>query len=148
PIRLAEPRETEVVAAVRRAAILALAPDRLDPAEAAIWARKPGRTEQIAAAIARRQIWVAERDGAIVGVAEVEADYVAGMYVAPEHAARGLGSRLLEWAEQRMREAGQTRARLGASANAVEFYRKRGWRQSGPAEGRRGTPMEKDLLDA
>lgn len=76
-------------------------------------------------------IWVAERDGDIVGfsMADAAEGCVFAAFVRPEHEARGLGRRLMEPAE-RFLFARFERIWLetdGASG-AAGFYRKLGWR--------------------
>ena len=43
-----------------------------------------------------RELWVAERDGAVVGVAELKDDWLDDVYVHPAHARTGVGSALLD----------------------------------------------------
>lgn len=62
--------------------------------------------------------------------------HVRLLWVHPDHQSGGLGSRLMDWAEERGKELGCTSAMVDTmSFQAPEFYVKRGYRQFGQSEG-------------
>lgn len=88
-------------------------------------------------------------DGQHSGAAVLRASHIEGFsgdgeilcfYMAPDHMRRGLGSVLLAWSEERLRELGFTfsvLAVLQGNAAAKSFYIKNGYAQTGftiPAE--------------
>jgi len=68
--------------------------------------------------------YVAEDEGCVVGFAvlEVELSRVRAIYVAPEHARKGVGSSLLAELEREARERGLQELQLESSLTAVPFY--------------------------
>ncbi len=61
------------------------------------------------------------------------------LWVHPDHQSRGLGSRLMGWAEEQGRKLGCTSAMVDTmSFQAPEFYAKLGYRQFGMSEGYEG----------
>lgn len=80
---------------------------------------------------------VAEIDGAVAGVLHIEENRVQSIQLAPELKRRGIGSLLMEEAEQRIRE-NHSEARLDVRAfnkGAIDFYRQRGWIEARRYEG-------------
>jgi len=78
-----------------------------------------------------RDMTVATVADLVVGVVQPAADEVNGLWVAPEWQGRGVGSKLLEAAELRIREGGHARAWLSCAscnARARRFYQARGYR--------------------
>ncbi len=76
-----------------------------------------------------RTVLVAERESTLVGFGQM--DVVLGeleaLYVAPEEAGRGVGSRLLSSLEVLAWRTGAAGVSLDASLNAEPFYRARGY---------------------
>ncbi|MEP4562000.1 MAG: GNAT family N-acetyltransferase, partial [Nitratireductor sp.] len=83
----------------------------------------------------RGRLRVAQRDGAIVGVAEIAlADDEASLeklFVVPEAMGCGVGGMLLEWAMATCRHGGALRMVIEADPDAAAFYRKYGARDAG-----------------
>jgi GNAT superfamily N-acetyltransferase len=75
--------------------------------------------------------WVAEVDGVIAGFsyADKTGGSIWALFIAPEHAGRGLGKRLLELAVSWLFEQGLEAVRLstGADTRANRFYAMQGW---------------------
>lgn len=103
-------------------------------------------------------VFVAERDGRIVGVGMIgELDPSAGKgavllnYVDPTDRGTGVSTAVLAHMELQMQGQGVRRAHLVSTRTARRFYEKAGWqavisdRQGGPVE---GVPMEKWLTPA
>ncbi|MDQ3627724.1 MAG: GNAT family N-acetyltransferase [Actinomycetota bacterium] len=49
--------------------------------------------------VPRREVWLAELDGRVVGVLALDETWLDHLYVLPEHTAQGIGSALLELAK-------------------------------------------------
>ena len=65
--------------------------------------------------------------------------HVRLLWVHPGHQSGGLGSRLMDWAEERGKELGCTSAMVDTmSFQAADFYIKLGYRQFGLSEGYEG----------
>ncbi len=73
------------------------------------------------------EVWVAEEEGRIVGMAAVSADVLEQLYVTPEAHNRGFGSALLAKVKER-RPKGFTLWTFQANAGARRFYERRGFR--------------------
>src|SRR5262249_22858569 len=142
-IRRAASGDEEALAAIRRRAILTLTAPALSPEQGDAWASKIA-ADRITLALADHDVVVAV-DAVPIGWVEVDGDRVAALYVSPPHARSGVGSQLLHHAEDAIRAAGHARVRLEASLNALPFYQRRGYRQSGERELDGSYPMTKDL---
>lgn len=96
------------------------------------------------------QIYVAERDGAILAVGAVTKDgTVALNYVAPQARFAGISTAMLAQLEQALVALGHQEGRLESTSTARVFYQSRGWQADGPqAAGRavNGYPMRKILV--
>jgi GNAT superfamily N-acetyltransferase len=66
-------------------------------------------------------------EGVIVGFGSSKADEVRAVYVDPEHARHGIGSKLLEALESEARARGETSLHLDSSLGAVAFYAAHGY---------------------
>jgi GNAT superfamily N-acetyltransferase len=96
--------------------------------------------------VEQHDVWVAERDGVVLGWVEVDCDYVAALYVRPDFARRGVGSMLLLHAEGEIRSAGHGAVTLEASSNAEAFYIRHGYEpRSHLSTEAGGRPMRKWL---
>ena len=82
--------------------------------------------------------WVASHDGTIVAfsIADRKERTLFALFVLPDYAGRGIGSRLLDLALTWLWRNGAERIWLttGPRTRAVAFYEKRGWRRVGPSE--------------
>src|SRR5215218_3542511 len=116
-IRRAEAADEEALASLRRSAILTLTAPVLSMEQAEAWATQVA-TDRIIRAIREHDVWVAVAEAAI-GWVEVDRDRVAGLYVSPSYACRGVGSALLAFAETHMRSARYVTAYLKSSPNAL-----------------------------
>jgi GNAT superfamily N-acetyltransferase len=90
------------------------------------------------------EIWVAERDGCVIGHVYVAAvrmvprpgrltrkwGYVSGVYIAPEERGKGAGSGLVRQAVEWAREAGLEFLLLAAEVGAVTLYERAGFVRS------------------
>jgi GNAT superfamily N-acetyltransferase len=70
-------------------------------------------------------VWVAERDSAVVGLARMKDDWLDDLYVDPRHQHVGIGTALLEVAKA-LRPGGFCLWVFESNAPARGFYRRRG----------------------
>jgi putative acetyltransferase len=91
------------------------------------------------------EIWVAEVNGTVAGWGAIRGDRLEGLYSDPELAGRGVGTGLLGLLEVLLRARGIAAVMGEASANAEEFYRKRGYELVGPRTPDGAQPMRKRL---
>ena len=98
-----------------------------------------------AEAIAANSVWVTEFGAKVVGWIEVSGVTIESLYVRSAAARRGVGSSLLAYAEQQIRDAGASVAYLDASPNAEAFYARRGYRRVGEIKANNSIPMSKRL---
>ena len=129
---------------VRRRSILELAPPTMSKAAAQAWAAPltPVGMEQ---KLRELEVWVAELDGGVVGWGPIRGDVLEGLYVAPESAGQGVGAGLLDMLEGRIRDRGFHCVRAEASANARDFYFRRGYRAAGAQAPNGAWPIAKEL---
>ena len=81
-----------------------------------------------------RETWVAEVDGAVVGLVVLDGGWVDQLYVDPEHTGRGLGSQLLDLAKQQ-RPDGLELWTFQANGGARRFYQRHGFSEVGRTDG-------------
>ncbi|MDF1718973.1 MAG: GNAT family N-acetyltransferase [Antarcticimicrobium sp.] len=150
-IRPARPEDADACARVLTASITALcdADHRGDPAVIARWVANK-TPEGVARMIAAGGVRVAELDGRIAAVGEVDKEEgkITLNYVDPPCRRRGLSSALLAAMEAELARSGIRTARLTATATAREFYLRHGWSPVGPGRAGRwivGYPMHKPL---
>jgi putative acetyltransferase len=131
-IEHAGPVHVPGICRTHRAAILELARDHYPPDQLAAWATlmKPEKMER-ALTEPDKILLVALAEREVAGFCLFAPGRVWALYVRPEHAGQGLGSRLLAQAEATARRQGQDRLQLTASRNAVQFYEARGFRPTG-----------------
>jgi putative acetyltransferase len=93
------------------------------------------------------EIWVTEVNGAVVGWGAIRGDRLEGLYTDAELAGRGVGTELLGLLEALMRARGIADVIMESSANAEEFYRRRGYEPVGQRTPDGAQPMRKRLSD-
>jgi GNAT superfamily N-acetyltransferase len=77
------------------------------------------------------EVYVAEQDGAPVGSVSIAGEFLQTLYVVPASQSTGVGSALHDFALERLREKGCSRAKLWTLDEnwpARKFYERRGWR--------------------
>jgi GNAT superfamily N-acetyltransferase len=133
-IREARPEEAEVLAGVQEQASLA-ALGHIFPPEDHPYPRGAIRERWIdAVADPGRRTLIALSEGEPVGAACVRAEWLDGLYVAPERWGTGLAAELHDRALEVVRELGSERCHLWvleANARARRFYERRGWQENG-----------------
>ena len=90
--------------------------------------------------VAEGRCWLAEQDGRIAGMVQISVapEYleVETIAVAPDMQARGVGARLLTFAEERARALGLPEVRLytnEAMTENLDYYPRRGFHETGRA---------------
>jgi GNAT superfamily N-acetyltransferase len=73
------------------------------------------------------ELWVAEEDGRIVGLAAIGEQTLGHLYVHPDYQGRGIGTALLEQTKQ-LRPDGFTLWTFPANTGACRFYERHGLR--------------------
>lgn len=142
--RRANSLDVAALESIRRRAILELVMPAAGEAYALDWIDSTV-PERVKRAINSNEVWVADTDGDIAGWIEIEGNRIAALYVQPDVAGRGVGSGLLEHAENQIRSHGFHRVTLEASLNAERFYEHRGYEEA-PGESRTDVaPMYKFL---
>ena len=129
---------------LRQRSILELAPRGMPAEDAGAWAAKldfAGMERKLS----DMEIWVAERDGKLVGWGAIRDHVLEGLYTAPEFAGKGVGAGLLMMLERLMRERGVRIISADASSNARDFYLRRGYRLAGPRTDNGAWPIAKHL---
>jgi GNAT superfamily N-acetyltransferase len=84
----------------------------------------PAKFRELAA---QRQIFVAERDGAVAGTVSRDGNKVFTMFVHPRHHGHGIGRRLMRHIEALAAADGFDHMETGASITAHEFYHRLGY---------------------
>ena len=137
-LRPLRPEEMPALVALHAASFAALAtaayPASLVPAYVAML-HAPDYAPEVLAS----DIWVAERDGALLGSAGWApqpdgAARIRKVFVHPDAARQGLATRLVRAAEERARAAGHARFVLRAYLGAVPLYESLGYRADRPGE--------------
>ncbi|SON54409.1 ribosomal-protein-alanine N-acetyltransferase [Hartmannibacter diazotrophicus] len=95
-------------------------------------------TEDYAPRIARGEVWLGLEDGAIAALIvierDVDHDMIFSVAVDPDHAGYGYGRRLIDFAEERARDAGRATIRLYTNAlmtRNIALYKRLGFEETG-----------------
>ena len=94
--------------------------------------------------LVEHEVWVAELDGRVVGIAVLRGESLDQLYVRPEVQRRGVGARLLAQAKR-----GRSRLRLftfEANEPAREFYEKHGFKAIAFGDGTANEEGAPDVL--
>ena len=86
--------------------------------------------EAIARVIQASMVFVAEKDGLVVGVLRGRKDKLQSLFVRGDHHRQGIGRRLVERFEQNCVQQGAEINRLMATLYAVPFYQAMGYKKS------------------
>jgi len=141
-LRRAGPGDAAALAGVHlraRAAGMPWLPRLHDEAETVAWMREvvlPGQ-----------EVWVAERKGAVVGLAAVDGDVLEQLYVEPSAWGSGVGRALLD-AVRAARPDGLRLAVFARNARARRFYEVAGFRLTGTGDGSDNEEGEPDCTYA
>lgn len=119
-LRTAEPRDAGEIAAVHLASrrdAMPWLPEAHPDEETYAWV-----AEHV---IPHREVWVAEADGRVVGVASLEGDSLEQLYILPGSQGMGIGSALFDKARE-LRPAGFEFYAFQRNERARGFYERRG----------------------
>jgi len=126
-IRVAESGDTEVVVALRHAALSASAPSVYSAREV-VELLDGLDVDELRAMIEDRQLFVAETDGLIVGCAGWRGKHIRHVYVAPDLQRSGLGTRLVAHVESDFRDRrSASEIHVASVLYARGFYEKLGY---------------------
>ena len=120
-IRPAERQDADAIAAVHRTSMreaLPYLPDLHTADEDRAWVAN--------VVLPHQEVWVAEAGGHVVGVAALDGDMLAQLYILPGEQGRGIGSALLAKAMAR-RPAGMRLYAFQRNTRARGFYERRGF---------------------
>lgn len=78
--------------------------------------------------LSKRQVWVAQAAGEIVGTASLDGQVVRSVFVAPERQGQGVGRQLMAELERQALGAGITQLTVPSSLTAEGFYANLGFR--------------------
>ena len=84
----------------------------------------------IARAIRSEMVFVAERDGTILGVLRGRTTRLGSLFVRGDHHRQGIGRRLVARFEQECARQGGSAIKVAATLNAVPFYLELGYRRT------------------
>jgi len=76
----------------------------------------------------KKEMYVACGKRKILGTVSLDNQIISTVFVNPENFLNGIGTKLMNYAEERIREKGYKTAKLKASVTAYEFYKKRGYK--------------------
>lgn len=127
-VRRARREDNEAVGRLHVASIRELCRTHYRPEEIEAWAA-PRAVGFYVKAIERKEFYVAEEDGELIGFGTLNpaGGEVEAVYVHPAATGRGVGLTLLRTLEARALSLGLESLRLCASLNAVEFYERAGF---------------------
>jgi putative acetyltransferase len=127
--------DLDTIGAIQEAAIQALDASTYGPEQRAAWARF-GWHERHQLLRDKGEFVVAEREGRVVGIGGWSPDSLAPglawlryLFVHPDRAGQGIGSKLADAAEAAARARGKRAFQVWSSVNAVGFYQARGYRR-------------------
>ena len=126
--RRSQPEDWESIRSVHVASVTGIQTALYTAEEIRAWA-VPKQPEDYQESIRRKEFFVAEDDGIIIGFAVLnqEKAEVEAVYVSPQAGRRGIGLELLRKLEERAAVLGLGVLTLNASLNAVPFYEKAGY---------------------
>ncbi len=128
-LRDGRPEDAEALIALYRDTIRNVNLRDYTAEQVAAWAPDEIPAAPWAARLAKSKWTVAERDGAVAGFCELEADGMVRMlFVHKHHQGQGIARALLERAEVQARAAGLTRLRTEASLTARPVFERHGYR--------------------
>lgn len=81
-----------------------------------------------------REVWIAENEATVVGIAVLEDDWLDQIYVHPDHTGHGVGSRLMSVAKEQ-RPSGLRLWTFQSNDGARRFYERHGFIATGATDG-------------
>ncbi|MFN3430125.1 MAG: GNAT family N-acetyltransferase [Candidatus Sericytochromatia bacterium] len=147
-IRPASPADNVAISGVHQAAIRELCKTHYDERTVAVWAasRTPELYERV---LESHDVFVAERDGAVVGFGQLdlESGAIHAVYVAPEAARSGVGKAMLQHLEDVASLHGWPKVHLTATLNAQSFCEAMGYEPVAPFTYQVGSDVRVECVD-
>ena len=84
--------------------------------------------ENVLSDIGNGIVWLLEEDGKLIGTVTIQNNAVNRLFVLPEYQSHGYGSRLMDFAEDKIAE-NYSYVHIDSSLAAKEMYLKRGYRE-------------------
>ena len=134
-IRLAKREDAEAIHELHTVSVRALCKDTYSPDVIDGWLRN--RTPEGYKGIEKKEMYVAEGDGSVVGFSHVVPGEIAAVFVHPHHARQGIGSALVRHAITKARPANGGSIRVDSTLNAQRFYETMGFTKTGERTARR-----------
>ncbi len=131
-IRSATPEDAAQITPVHVASIRTLCAKDYSQEQIDAWAGWKSPEKYRRAMEAGEVFFVAECSKNVVGFASLLGDEVRAVYVHPDHAGEGVGSKLLDAVEAEARLAGVATLRLTSTLTSVGFYESRGYQRGEP----------------
>lgn len=127
-IRAAITSDVEAIAAVRASAIRDVCGPSYDPSQIQAWISSKTPQDYVRALL-HRPVFVAVRDGGVVGFSELDSSTgeVCAVYVHPDALREGVGRELLQAVETCATELALVQLNLHATLNAIPFYQAHGF---------------------
>ncbi len=141
-LRRAEPADAAAIAVVHRVSMrtaMPWLPDLHTEEETRAWVRE--------VLLPQQEVWVAEADGRIVGMAALGEEMLQQLYIHPDYQGRGIGDALFTVATERY-PAGFTFYAFQRNARARAFYEARGCVAVAFGDGSGNEEGEPDVLYA
>lgn len=129
-IRPATTADEQAIRTLHLAAVRERGPDAYSPDQVEAWAAPDIDRDPMPTDDPDHHVVVAERNDTVVGFGHLHEPEreVVGCYVHPDHDRRGVGSTVLAHLEGYALGRGHGTLHLTASMNAVDFYRRTGYR--------------------
>jgi GNAT superfamily N-acetyltransferase len=125
-IRLAQVQDAELIAVCHRESVLSIRSAFYSAEQISAWSSSATPNKYLEA-IKEGAIYVVEISGQIVTFGWLAPAKIIALYVAAGAQVRGMGSRMLQVLEEKLRAGGATGISLCASLNAQQFYENRGY---------------------
>lgn len=126
-IRLAETTDLESIFQITRDTISSIYPRYYAEGVVDFFLKHHSR-ENILSDLKNGRVWLLEEGGCMEGTVTIKENAVNRLFVLPEYQFRGLGSRLMDFAEEKIAES-YSRIHIDSSLAAKEMYLKRGYRE-------------------
>jgi len=134
-IRLATLEDADAIHALHTASVRTLCRNVYSPEVITGWLRN--RTPSGYKGIEKDEMYVAERNGSVVGFSHVVPGEIVAIFVHPDHVRQGIGSALMSHAMTRARATPNASVRVDSTLNAQRFYETRGFSKTGERVARR-----------
>lgn len=133
-VRKARQPDLKRVAAMHAGSIARFCRDHYTPAQIDAWTSVLNPAIYESAITDKHFIVACDKDAILgLGIMDLAAREISAVYVAPEHAGQGVGSRILSELEETARQQALPQLTVFSTLNAQQFYLKNGYLAHGPA---------------